>query len=73
MGRKYVGERIEGTVRLLRSAVPGLVNTGSAEMAIADDLVKVVADIAGVRGGKSDDRLKCGRLDCEPSALTQWP
>src|SRR3954467_13540980 len=66
----YIDECIEGTVRLLRSDFTGPVNIGSEEMVTINQLVDLVADIAGkkigkkhicgplgVRGRNSDNRL----------------
>jgi nucleoside-diphosphate-sugar epimerase len=43
----YIDECIEGTVRLLRSDFAGPVNIGSEEMVTINQLVDLVADIAG--------------------------
>ena len=48
----YIDECIEGTVRLLRSNFTGPVNIGSGEMVTINQLVGLVADIAGKRIGK---------------------
>src|SRR5215472_2226286 len=66
----YIDECIEGTVRLIRSDFAGPVNIGSEEMVTINQLVDLVADIAGkrirknhipgpqgVRGRNSDNRL----------------
>lgn len=76
----YVDECIEGTTRLLRSAFAGPVNIGSEEMVTINQLVDLVADIAGktigkrhisgplgVRGRNSDNRLIRGKLNWAPS------
>ncbi len=76
----YVDECVEGTVRLLRSAFAGPVNIGSEEMVTINQLVDVVADIAGkrigkqhipgpqgVRGRNSDNRLIKEKLGWEPT------
>jgi nucleoside-diphosphate-sugar epimerase len=77
----YVDECVEGTVRLLRSDFPGPVNIGSEEMVTINQLVDMVADIAGkridkhhipgptgVRGRNSDNRLIQERLGWAPSS-----
>lgn len=77
----YVDECIEGTLRLTRSAFSGPVNIGSDEMVTINQLVDLVADIAGktieknhipgptgVRGRNSDNRLIEQRLGWRPSA-----
>lgn len=43
----YVDECLEGTTRLLRSGFTGPVNVGSDEMVTINQLVELVADIAG--------------------------
>jgi nucleoside-diphosphate-sugar epimerase len=48
----YIDECIEGTVRLLRSTFTGPVNIGSEEMVTINQLVDLIADIAGKRIGK---------------------
>jgi nucleoside-diphosphate-sugar epimerase len=76
----YIEECIEGTVRLLRSNFAGPVNIGSEEMVSINQLVDIVADIAGkrigknhvpgpqgVRGRNSDNRLIREKLGWEPS------
>ena len=76
----YVDECIEGTIRLMRSDFSGPVNIGSDEMVTINQLVDVVADIAGksiskhhipgptgVRGRNSDNRLIRKRLGWAPS------
>jgi GDP-D-mannose 3',5'-epimerase len=75
-----IGECIEGTQRLLRSAFCGPVNIGSEEMVTINQLVDIVADIAGkriikkhiagpqgVRGRNSDNRLIRQRLHWSPT------
>jgi GDP-D-mannose 3', 5'-epimerase len=77
-----IDECVEGTVRLLRSDFPGPVNIGSQEMVTINQLVDLVADIAGkrvgkkhipgplgVRGRNSDNRLIKEKLHWEPT----WP
>lgn len=77
----FVDECIEGTQRLMRSDFQGPVNIGSDEIIAINDLVSVVADIAGkvivknnipgpvgVRGRNSDNRLIKEKLDWAPSA-----
>lgn len=76
----YVDECVEGTTRLLRSEFEGPVNIGSDEMVTINQLVGMVADIAGkkidiehipgptgVRGRNSDNRLIEERLGWRPS------
>jgi nucleoside-diphosphate-sugar epimerase len=76
----YVDECLEGSVRLLRSGFEGPVNIGSEEMVTINQLVGLVADIAGktieinhiagptgVRGRNSDNRLIAEKLDWAPS------
>lgn len=77
----YVEECIEGTTRLLRSPrFEGPVNIGSEEMVTINQLVDVVADIAGkrigkrhipgptgVRGRNSDNRVIREKLGWAPS------
>jgi nucleoside-diphosphate-sugar epimerase len=77
----YVDECVEGTLRLTRSDFEGPVNIGSDEMVTINQLVDMVADIAGkkieknhipgptgVRGRNSDNRLIREKLDWAPSA-----
>ena len=76
----YIDECVEGTVRLLRSNFAGPVNIGSQEMVTINQLVDLVADIAGkqigkkhicgplgVRGRNSDNQLIKEKLHWEPS------
>jgi nucleoside-diphosphate-sugar epimerase len=76
----YVDECVEGSLRLLRSEFAGPVNIGSEEMVTINQLVDIVADIAGkkinknhipgplgVRGRNSDNRLIKDKLGWEPS------
>jgi GDP-D-mannose 3',5'-epimerase len=76
----YVDECVEGTLRLTRSEFSGPVNVGSEEMVTINQLVDLVADIAGktiekrhipgplgVRGRNSDNRLIRERLGWAPS------
>jgi GDP-D-mannose 3', 5'-epimerase len=76
----YIDECVEGTVRLLRSNFAGPVNIGSQEMVTINQLVDLVAEIAGkqvatrhipgplgVRGRNSDNRLIKEKLHWEPS------
>jgi GDP-D-mannose 3', 5'-epimerase len=76
----YVDECVEGTLRLTRSDFEGPVNIGSEEMVTINQLVDLVADIAGkkieknhipgptgVRGRNSDNRLIAERLGWAPS------
>ena len=75
----FIDDCLEGTLRLTRSDFPGPVNVGSEEMVTINQLVDMVADIAGkrieknhipgplgVRGRNSDNRLIRERLDWEP-------
>ncbi len=77
----YVDECLEGTLRLTRSDFAGPVNIGSQEMVTINQLVDLVADIAGkrlakrhvagptgVRGRNSDNRLIAERLGWAPRA-----
>jgi nucleoside-diphosphate-sugar epimerase len=76
----YVDECVEGTLRLLRSDFAGPVNIGSEEMVTINQLVDIVADIAGkkieknhipgpqgVRGRNSDNHLIREKLNWAPS------
>ena len=76
----YVDECLEGTTRLLRSGQAGPFNIGSEEMVTINQLVDLVADIAGkriekkhiagpqgVRGRNSDNRLIREKLHWAPS------
>jgi nucleoside-diphosphate-sugar epimerase len=76
----YVDECLEGTTRLIRSGFAGPVNIGSEEMVTINQLVDLVADIAGkriikmhvsgpqgVRGRNSDNRLIQQKLEWAPS------
>ena len=76
----YIDECIEGTMRLLRSTFTGPVNIGSEEMVTINQLVDLVADIAGkqigkkhipgpqgVRGRNSDNRLIWEKLRWRPT------
>lgn len=76
----YIDECIEGTTRLLRSSFAGPVNIGSDEMVSINQLVDLVADIAGkkiykhhisgptgVRGRNSDNHLIEKSLGWRPS------
>jgi GDP-D-mannose 3',5'-epimerase len=78
----YIDECVEGTVRLLRSDFRGPVNIGSEELVTINQLVEIIASIAGkrirkrhidgpqgVRGRNSDNRLIRKALGWEPS----WP
>src|ERR1700730_8882125 len=78
----YIDECLEGTLRLTRSDFTGPVNIGSDEMVTIDQLVDMVAGIAGkslqkrhidgptgVRGRNSDNRLIRERLNWSPSTL----
>lgn len=76
-----IDECVEGTIRLTRSDFAGPVNIGSEEMVTINQLVDMVAAIAGksltkihipgpqgVRGRNSDNRLINERLGWKPSA-----
>ncbi len=76
----YVDECLDGTTRLLRSSFSGPVNVGSEEMVTINQLIDMVADIAGkrierrhidgpqgVRGRNSDNRLIREKLNWAPS------
>lgn len=76
----FIDECLEGTLRLTRSGFEGPVNIGSDEMVTINQLVDIVADIAGktlhknhipgplgVRGRNSDNRLIEERLGWRPS------
>ena len=76
----YVDECVEGTIRLMRSGCGAPVNIGSEEMVNVNELVDLIADIAGkriekrhmdgpqgVRGRNSDNRLIRERLGWAPS------
>jgi GDP-D-mannose 3',5'-epimerase len=78
----YIEECLEGTLRLMRSDFSGPVNIGSDEMVTIDELVDLVAKIAGktvnkvhidgptgVRGRNSDNRLIRERLGWAPSTV----
>jgi nucleoside-diphosphate-sugar epimerase len=77
----YVDDCVEGTTRLLRSNFPGPVNIGSEEMVTINQLVDLVANIAGkrieknhipgptgVRGRNSDNRLIRETLGWAPTS-----
>lgn len=77
----FIDECLEGTIRLTRSDFEGPVNVGSEEMVTINQLVDIVADIAGkkltknhipgplgVRGRNSDNRLISQKLGWKPSA-----
>ena len=82
----YIDECLEGTLRLMRSDFTGPVNIGSDEMVTIDQLVDIVAGIAGksikkrhidgptgVRGRNSDNRLIREKLSWSPSTvLGRW-
>ncbi len=76
----YIGECIEGTLRLMRSNWTGPVNIGSEEMVTINKLARLIMDIAGkrlklkhipgpqgVRGRTSDNRLIYKMLGWKPS------
>jgi nucleoside-diphosphate-sugar epimerase len=75
----FIDECVEGTIRLLRSPHPGPFNIGSEEMVTINELVELIADIAGkqirkkhiagptgVRGRNSDNRLIREKLNWAP-------
>lgn len=75
----YIEECLEGTTRQIRSDFAGPINIGSEEMVTINQLVDIVADIAGkriakthipgplgVRGRNSDNRLVREKLGWEP-------
>lgn len=77
----YIAECIEGTIRILRSDFPGPVNIGSEEMVSINQLVDLVASIAGkriqkmhvsgplgVRGRNSDNTLIKQKLGWAPES-----
>lgn len=77
----YIDECLEGTIRLTRSGFEGPVNIGSEEMVTINQLVDIVAEIAGktvhknhisgptgVRGRNSDNRLIAEKLGWAPSS-----
>lgn len=77
----FIDECLEGTIRLTRSEFSGPVNIGSEEMVTINQLVDLVADVAGkkiikkhipgplgVRGRNSDNRLIQEKLGWKPSA-----
>jgi len=76
----FISECIEGTVRLMRSDVPGPLNIGSDEMVTIDHLADLIIDISGktlrknyipgpigVRGRNSDNRRIRTALGWAPS------
>src|ERR1700761_955803 len=76
----FIDECLEGSLRLTRSEFEGPVNVGSEEMVSINQLVDLVADIAGkkiikkhipgplgVRGRNSDNRLIKDKLGWKPS------
>jgi nucleoside-diphosphate-sugar epimerase len=76
----YVDECLDGTLRLSRSEWEGPVNIGSDEMVTINQLVDIVADVAGkkieknhipgplgVRGRNSDNALIAEKLGWAPS------
>ena len=75
----YIDECLDGTTRLIRSDFPGPVNIGSEERVTINQLVELVANIAGkqivkrhvagpqgVRGRNSDNRLIHAQLQWQP-------
>ncbi len=85
----FIDECIEGTLRLMRSDWTGPVNIGSDEMVTINQLVDMVAAVAGkrlskrhvigptgVRGRNSDNRLIEEKLGWKPTAGLRaglWP
>ena len=80
----YIDECVEGTVRLMRSSFAGPVNIGSEEIVTINQLVDLVAGIAGkrikknhipgplgVRGRNSDNRLIRQKLHWQPTQSLQ--
>jgi GDP-D-mannose 3', 5'-epimerase len=76
----YIDECVEGTIRLMRSDWAGPVNIGSEEMVTINQLVDIIAAIAGktiakthidgptgVRGRNSDNKLIHERLGWAPA------
>ena len=76
----FIDECLEGTTRLIRSAVTGPVNIGSDEMISINDLARTIAAFSGkqitirniegptgVRGRNSDNRLIQAELGWAPS------
>ncbi len=76
----YIDDCVEATLRLCRSDFEGPVNIGSEDMVTINDLVDLVAEIAGktiskvhrpgpvgVRGRNSNNRLISEKLGWEPS------
>ena len=77
----YIDECVEGTVRLVRSGFQGPVNIGSEESVSINELVDMIAAIAGktirkrhvpgpigVQGRTSDNRLIARRLSWAPTS-----
>ena len=80
----HIDECIAGTLRLMRSEVCGPLNIGSEEKVTINQMVDMVADIAGkkihkrhipgplgVRGRTSDNRLIREKLDWAPRESLQ--
>ena len=80
-----VDECVEGTIRLMRSNFAGPVNIGSDEMVTIDQLVDIVAQVAGkkiikkhipgpegVRGRNSENSLIKEKLRWAPSNSLTW-
>ena len=78
----YIDECVEGSIRLLRAPFSGPVNIGSEEMVTINQLVEMIADIAGksigkkhiagptgVRGRNSNNALIKAELGWAPSGL----
>lgn len=76
----YIDECLEAIRRLMKSDFTGPVNIGSEEMIAINDLVKMVAGVAGkeiriknipgptgVRGRNSDNKLIKEKLNWSPS------
>jgi GDP-D-mannose 3', 5'-epimerase len=77
----FVDDCVEGTLRLIRSDFAGPLNIGSEEMVTINQLVDVVASVAGkrieknhisgplgVRGRNSDNRLIAEKLSWAPTS-----
>jgi GDP-D-mannose 3', 5'-epimerase len=78
----YIDECLDGTLRLMRSEFTGPINIGSDEMVTINQLVDIVAGLAGktikkrhvqgptgVRGRNSDNRLIREKLNWSPSTV----
>jgi GDP-D-mannose 3',5'-epimerase len=81
----YIDDCVEGVRRLMDSDVPEPLNVGSSEIVTINEMIHMIADIAGievttthdltapqgVRGRNSDNTLIKSRLDWEPSISLQ--